>query len=303
MSAARNRVLDINELLQEIFFWVENRDVLINVQGVCKRWQKIATRSPKLQKKLFFLRSTHPFTMSRYTKNRTVAFVVQSFFNMVFSGPERYRHHPEISCLVLDKIHTHLGDDNIRRMWLRRNASWRKMFVSQPPIKEIHWHVSREDQEDSRLRLLPAAVAVFKFPDGLRIGDFYDLILGTICRHDIRWPTMELWRKQRFEESGTQDQKEWQADQLWKANWNEAILIQQRVYEEDPRPLPRREIFWIPTDLRKYRQNLTSLKTREVRTVAGGGVSWSYESRGNTQASAMEWFLRAAQNPVAPTDY
>ncbi|KAI1478963.1 hypothetical protein F4774DRAFT_410360 [Daldinia eschscholtzii] len=186
MSAARNRVLNINELLEEIFFWVENRDVLINVQGVCKRWQKIATRSPKLQKKLFFLRSTHPFTMSRYTKNRTVAFVVQSFFNMVFSGPGRYRHHPEISCLVLDKIHTHLGDDNIRRMWLRRNASWRKI----------------EDQEDTRPHLLPATVAVFKFPDGLRMGDFYDLILGTICRHYIRWPTMELWRKQRYEESG-----------------------------------------------------------------------------------------------------
>ncbi|KAG4217112.1 hypothetical protein PC116_g34407, partial [Phytophthora cactorum] len=78
--------------------------------------------------------------------------------------------------------------------WLVNNASWRGMLVSQPPIKKVHWQIWRQDQSDLRI-FLPQTLVELEFPEGLRMGDYYDLILGTRGSHEIIWPYMDKVEK------------------------------------------------------------------------------------------------------------
>ncbi|KAI1469374.1 uncharacterized protein F4812DRAFT_327351 [Daldinia caldariorum] len=251
-------------------------------------------RSPRLQTKLFFRKSPKPLTGQRYTKNHTIAFFIPPFFNMASNESEL--HHSGTTNLSLGRIRSLFHDEDMRRTWLTRNASWRKMFVSQPPIEEIHWKVTREDQPEPGGRMWPEKTALFKFPDGLRMGAFYDLILGTTSRYHITWPSLECHRES-FEHSDPPSETEWKVYQVnTKKYRRNAILIHQYVFMDDRPEYQQREMFWNPTDLRKYRQNLATVKSLVWKEVAGGGMKWTYESHGN-DAEAMECFLRATQEP------
>ncbi|KAI1808617.1 hypothetical protein F4811DRAFT_500049 [Daldinia bambusicola] len=237
--------------------------------------------------------------MLRYTINHTVALVIPLFFKM-FRG-QAGLHFLRANTLSLSEIRSLFPDQDMRRRWLTRNASWRNMFVSQPPIQEIHWHLRRqnhprrEDQPEPESGPLPATIAVFKFPDGLRMGDFYDLVLGTISKCRITWPSLE-YRPGSFMDWDSQDPDTWDIDQLNKAFRAHAILIQKYVLLHDPPEYEQRDMFWNPTNLRKYHQNLVVVALRAWRQTAGGDVEWSYVSQGN-DAAAMELFLGEAQEP------
>ncbi|KAI8966324.1 hypothetical protein F5Y11DRAFT_189651 [Daldinia sp. FL1419] len=295
MALAQDRVLKLTELLENIISGLDNREILLTAQLVCRRWKELIATSPKIQAVLFFRESSKPLTRLIYAKNTIIAYVFPAFFNTAFYNGGSYCHHLKFSKISLDEICTYLYDSSVRGIWLNENASWRRMLVSQPPITAIHWHVSREDQDDPRVSL-PGTIAEFKFPDGLRMGDFYDLILGTRCDHEITWPTLDDDASRiRLVDVADEDPRQWKYDQLWKAYVERAILIRQRVFEEDPKPFRSRDIFWSPSDLHKYRENLLAVKTRVVKVV-GGNVSWSYETR----AADMDIFLHAAQDPVLP---
>ncbi|KAI1659566.1 hypothetical protein F4813DRAFT_387673 [Daldinia decipiens] len=138
-------------------------------------------------------------------------------------------------------------------------------------------------------------MAEFRFPDGLRMGDLYDLILGTRCDHEITWPTLEVGYGH-----GRRDLGEWEQDQALKAYGQRAILIKQVVYEEHLKALSKRESYWHPTCLHKYYRNTTALKTREI---VNGSVTSGYKTRGTDQSSAMEIFLHYARDPIPPMAY
>ncbi|KAI0122253.1 hypothetical protein F4814DRAFT_203605 [Daldinia grandis] len=298
--SARNRALNIPEILETILWGMEDRDVLINAQRVSKRWQATIMGSPKIQASLFLRGIPRSLNAERYTKNHLVAYFWPKLFNATLFPYGSYPGHTKSSFMTLDEIRTSL-DYGIREVWLVENASWRQMLVSQPPITKIHWQVRREDLEDPQVPL-PSTVAEFNFPDGLRMGDYYDLVLGTRCYHEIIWPNAGPGYGRRDYRNNDNPAEQWEHDEMRRAYGQRAILIRQRVHEESLGLYFKRHSFWNQANLHVYHRNLTSLKKLELEMV-NGNVVWKYKTHGTDQSSAMEIFLRDAQDPVPYMSY
>ncbi|KAI0844965.1 hypothetical protein F5Y00DRAFT_273445 [Daldinia vernicosa] len=293
-ASARDRAFAVTEILEIIFLHIDSRELFLNVQRVCKEWRATIAGSLKILTALFFRSSPKSLNWERYTKNHYVAYLWPKLFNATLFHWGSYPNHTKYSYMSLDEIRSTL-DYGMREIWLANNVSWREMLVSQPPITKIHWQVWREDEEDLR-EPLPGTIAEFNFPTGLRMGTYYDLILGTRGDHEITWPTLTPGHH------GRRDLGQWEREQARWAFEQGAILIQQRVHEEPLRLTFLRDTFWDPKYLHYYYRNLTALRRREVKIV-GGGVTSEYKTSGTDQASAMEIFLRYAQDPVTPMAY
>ncbi|KAF3059957.1 putative f-box domain protein [Daldinia childiae] len=296
-APASDRVFAVPELLEAILSQVDKTDLLVNMQRVSKHWKKVIEGSPKFQKALFFLASSgSPTPHKRYLKNLRLASVVQPFFSVDLlagglSDDKRFSH------IWMRDIVWHL-DSDIKPKWLVEDASWRNMYVSQPPIKRLHWQIQREDQESYGLSL-PGTVAELEFPGGLRMGDYYDLILGTRGTHKVIWPSPT---GKVHAGDDMDDEARWLYYERRRAHEQHAIMIKQLVSPEEDNPDPRRDDYWNPQDLQRYHKNLRMVKGLDVK-MTDGDVSWRYNWLGNDSASGMRLFLHAAQKFIPDDVY
>ncbi|KAI1385520.1 uncharacterized protein F4822DRAFT_445470 [Hypoxylon trugodes] len=183
MASARERVLGITELHELVLRNLPPSDLLLNVPRVSKGWKNIIDTSPRIQQMLFLrgvLRSipTHaPPSTDRYVKNTIVARAFTFFreANSVVANRHYYTHPNDPAANEAEKrpLLFSANDDEFRRRWSTKRASWRKMLVSQPPITKIHWTITRQDEP--HLSGQPGTLATFTFEDGLRVGDLWGL--------------------------------------------------------------------------------------------------------------------------------
>lgn len=106
------------------------KDILLNANRVCRHWKTIIKNSPRLQQALFFsplqsntaeiLRREYEQTSFRRNQRPHAPFVVENPFYVVLmnrSGPWRHTSKKR------------------REIYGRKDASWRRMLLCQPPIK------------------------------------------------------------------------------------------------------------------------------------------------------------------------
>jgi hypothetical protein len=124
------------ELLQEVFLGLESRD-LLNMQQVCRHWTSLITNSPTIQQKLFF----------RAVPQGQTHLVYNSLLRETF--PEIFRldlDYDKLNYYPIDNYPTYSNVEGFRDLlWftdkkrrdavLRADASWRRMFLTQPPVK------------------------------------------------------------------------------------------------------------------------------------------------------------------------
>ncbi|KAJ4117537.1 hypothetical protein NW768_010900 [Fusarium equiseti] len=60
----------------------------------------------------------------------------------------------------------------VHKAFVRHGASWRRMLVTQPPITAIGYQIQINGQQEDQKAIL--------FPDGLRMGDLYDMVFQAI---------------------------------------------------------------------------------------------------------------------------
>lgn len=136
-QAPKSCIFGTPELLEMLLLNLPIKDLLVNAQRVCKKWNSTIRDSPKLQQALFF--SPLPGKSVRFLKHTA-------------SGIRFWAEHetnPNIYTVLQNPFQDHLAlvwkpSLNTTEKKVRTindaNASWRRMLVCQPPIEAISYH-------------------------------------------------------------------------------------------------------------------------------------------------------------------
>ncbi|KAI1469373.1 uncharacterized protein F4812DRAFT_457911 [Daldinia caldariorum] len=257
MGSARDRVFSTTELLEMAISLVNNRDILVNVQRVSKRWRDVIHASPTIRKSLFLLPSPtllaphQPYTLTCLTSIIPAFLSTHSFEG----GSQRYITRD--GRFMMDDIFGNFSSE-FKRKWFVENASWRRMLVSQPPIKKIYWCIYRQGRLGTPV-LVPKYMAELEFPEGLRMSELYSLLLRAKGYYAIQWPNMAC---ERF--SVSDEQAESMAEFERKAREEHAILVKQLTWG-DTMDLDVKQEAYLPTsDLQALHKNIKQVEALGV---------------------------------------
>jgi hypothetical protein len=135
-QTAVHRVLFTPELLEAVLLEVPYHDLLASAQRVCAFFFETVNSSITLQQALFFVPRAAP-----YVPERNPLLLTQSWSDYMEhriprriepgDGPSAY--YPWYNNLDFTAIDWH-AYRKIRDPYEREEASWRKMFISQPPV-------------------------------------------------------------------------------------------------------------------------------------------------------------------------
>lgn len=143
-SSASEQVIYIPELLENILLHLPERDLLVNAQRVSQLWHSIITTFRSLQQKLYF----QPLPSTEYTTESIPNPILQELFPPWFRSFER-----NVPRTFIGRDHFRNLDWNSseakREAYKRKDASWRRMLVAQPPVLEMT-HTNRYHLGDRR---------------------------------------------------------------------------------------------------------------------------------------------------------
>jgi hypothetical protein len=166
MPSAQDRALLMPEVLELILLQVPLQDLLVNAQRVNHLFHDLIRSSRPLQQALFF-RPTQGFSHEKVQYNSLLRKKFPPWFEDKWLMARTYR--------LSDHKHFWRLDWNSSEeravAYARKEASWRRMLVAQPPVQELIVKIRTEAMGgpmQSRGELT--------FEDGLRMGLFYDLV-------------------------------------------------------------------------------------------------------------------------------
>jgi hypothetical protein len=176
MSAARETVISTPELLEATLSHLPMHDLLLSAPLVSKMWQA-TTLTPILQRALFF----QPDPSSPRGPNPLLA----KSFSPFFTSDEVWMWSArDIGAMPWA---------NAYKAFRRRQASWRRMLVMQPPLQKVIVREIRDDSDGVRQWDRRAVLEDF---GELRMGALYDLVLQLIDRRgrsfSVDWPHSEV---------------------------------------------------------------------------------------------------------------
>ena len=145
---ACDRFFGIPELV-DIFLEQCSTNVLLNCTTVCRTWNEIIEQSPTLQQNLFL----EPIAGENREEYRLNPVLCSHFAPVLCPQLLNRDLSTQIAIKQLEIGHRCLPEDLTAVPWapntsmhahkrdamIREGASWRKMLVSQPPIKRIDW--------------------------------------------------------------------------------------------------------------------------------------------------------------------
>ncbi|KAH8158745.1 hypothetical protein CIB48_g9511 [Xylaria polymorpha] len=135
MPSAVQTVLDIPELFQLILLQCDIRTLLTSARCVNHLWHNVIDSTPALQEALFF----RPTTREDGFEPTLNPLLVETF-SIFFNGEAHTRKSFEKLPLAKD------GENGGRDAFMRKDASWRRMLVRQPPVRTMgvwRWETSR----------------------------------------------------------------------------------------------------------------------------------------------------------------
>ncbi|OJD33793.1 f-box domain protein [Diplodia corticola] len=184
--ASREKVLQTTELLELILFHLPMRDLLL-AQRICKRFNDLIRHSTTLQQTLFFLprpalpSSTPPAATTSSPPLRSFATgaittepwdrnpLLTSAFPPWFDRGVPARNRPRYNSLTRLTTLPLAATPAARDAFLRPDASWRNMFVTQPPLTALDRLNRVHSMEGDGARW-----GTLRFPHGVTMGVLYD---------------------------------------------------------------------------------------------------------------------------------
>ncbi|KAI0836060.1 hypothetical protein F5Y06DRAFT_305652 [Hypoxylon sp. FL0890] len=179
---SQHPVLVIPEIVEIFLGCLTLSDLFFRARFVCKNWKEAIERSPKL-KEIIFLRAIseeHLHAGTRYIHNPLLFRVLPSLFQRFLAGSKPTILAREGHYIRKREIDRFIDHDQSYGYRFTTNGSWRDMQLSQPKITKLLWSFRAAGNI--------AAVAEFKFPEGLRMGVLVDLLMTTKGDCKILWP-------------------------------------------------------------------------------------------------------------------
>jgi hypothetical protein len=121
---------------------IDMRTLLTSAQRVCRNWTDLITKSPSIQKALFFTPITEYEGKMQY---KILNPLLKETFPSIFPAEDRPEGYMfDFSGMTMTKDATSMA------RFVRKGASWRKMLVQQPPISGIGlYHICHGMSGDS----------------------------------------------------------------------------------------------------------------------------------------------------------
>ena len=202
---AQSRVLSTPELFSNILQQLRPGDLLL-LQRVNKEWKTVIDTDPLLQQALFLQPQPILTESNLDTEGSRVELnplLLKAFPDWLTStsptfGSIRFSESPWIK------------DDTSKLIFLRREASWRRMLVCQPPVQALevrHYHIPFGKPS------LIKGMITCQENDGVRMGLLYDLAEWKVHRRGLSFveftaKTIRLGALTEFSLQWRQDRKE-----------------------------------------------------------------------------------------------
>lgn len=210
-ASPTDSALTTPELLETILLHLDMRSLLTSALGVCRQWRDLVRASASLRRALFFEDNKAADSQSP-VYNPLLAGLFPPMFNFAVS-PKR----DGIDDLAIEA----LPIGRRAKAFYRRNASWRRMHVRQPPVEHVGvWKCTTSMAWSYALKML-------RYPAGLRMEGLYFWALKysyewqSSCR--IHWSKAQkqnVWQSARVMESREPAEEMMQtADVMVTANW------------------------------------------------------------------------------------
>jgi hypothetical protein len=155
-----HRVLATVELLETILLDVDIQTIITSAQLVCKRWKLLVDRSQKIQQALFFVAVPQSHKKRR---NPLLAKLFPPLFPLPGTSDAVFRIE-DLQKLLLESA-------DKRGAFFRQNASWRNMFIQQPPPFSLGYLDVYEGRMGTAYKRY-----IIPFDGGFRMNAFYDTI-------------------------------------------------------------------------------------------------------------------------------
>jgi hypothetical protein len=172
-SISGSPVLTIPELLEPILVCLDMRSLLTSAPRVCRQWRDLIQGSKLLQKALFFEWDEQLAGSGETRFNPLLVELFPILFD--FDGvPGRAFNDLRVENLPIGRR---------RIAFYRRNASWRRMHIRQPPVKHVGlWTLDVLKGRKETMRMV-------KYNSGLKMEGFYSLVL----KHVYWWDLFVAW--------------------------------------------------------------------------------------------------------------
>jgi len=192
---ACHAALTTPELLEAILGNLDMVTLLVSAQRVCRQWRAVIS-TPALQRYLFLEQNdAAKSTPKRHEghllmkQNPLLKKLFPSIFQTIDVPRRTLPTCTGFLTLLLGGCPLADRRDEYKRhhAFARKDASWRRMQVAQPPLRRVGYtEVSRLEEEDG----MPADSESFRtlvFPEGLRMGELWDLLFMTIWDNCSRY--------------------------------------------------------------------------------------------------------------------
>lgn len=167
--------LTIPELLEPILLCLDMRCLLTSAIRVCRQWRDLIQGSNLLQRALFFKCEEKPAGSEEVTCNPLLVELFPILFDHAstpFGG---------INDLAIEALP--IGQRRVA--FYRRDASWRRMHIRKPPVKDVGvWTMDSIGGRKEKMRMV-------KYKGGLRMEGFYFLVL----KHAYWWNVYVKWEE------------------------------------------------------------------------------------------------------------
>ncbi|KAJ5882341.1 uncharacterized protein N7529_001013 [Penicillium soppii] len=156
---AQTRALAIPEIVSSILQQMDMR-TLITAQKISRTWKDLICNTQSLQETLFFRPISHDYDISARVNNPLLAEAFPSVF------PLQDRDNAEEQWISLTDL-TWEKNAAVRKMFIRPEASWRRMLTHQPPLYRVggfesnctpfgwNWSQKRATVPEDGLRMAP----------------------------------------------------------------------------------------------------------------------------------------------------
>ncbi|RYP62030.1 hypothetical protein DL771_009900 [Monosporascus sp. 5C6A] len=170
MATKASQVLNTPELLEAILLKLDIRTVISSAQLVNRQWHDLITKSPAIQQAIFF----KPIEAADGAPLRNA--LLTELFPPFFGDSNKRRS-------VIDAFkELAMAREERLAAFKREDASWRRMLVQQPPVRELgKWE---------RVSGMAGARHNFwseRYPEGLRMGELYDLVAESEHEFRVFW--------------------------------------------------------------------------------------------------------------------
>jgi hypothetical protein len=164
-NSAQERAFHIPEILETILLQIPLRNLLVDAQRVNNTWHSTIQCSPALQRFLFF--EPRPRNESRPPEFNVL---LTGAFPPFFNRNSDVEESPKWTQEILSRMDWN-GSPTKRDAYSRKEASWRRMLVVQPPVLRID--IFKSWSSMTGMGKVKGRVAV---PKGLMMGLLYDLV-------------------------------------------------------------------------------------------------------------------------------